>query len=144
MIGTVQTRKHGFTILELMIVVVIIGILAALAIPNFVHMRSRAKEAGVKSNAHTLQLAAEDFAAQNSGTYAADFSETLASGDQLLDLLPVPLENPFDAAANAAADAPPDEDGEVGYDTTGLVGIGYTIQGVGRSLTPVITLHNGH
>ena len=36
-------------------------ILAAIAVPNFIAMQARAKEAAVKSNCHTTQLAAEDF-----------------------------------------------------------------------------------
>lgn len=62
-------NKKGFTIIELMIVVVVLGVLAAIAIANFMSMQERAREASVKSNMHTTQLAVEDYNVSNVGNY---------------------------------------------------------------------------
>ncbi len=85
-----RTQK-GFTLIELMIVVVIIGILAAIAIPNFIAMQDRAKEGSTKANMHTFQLSSEDYGVQHDGTYA-DVASLVAS---LLPSAGANFKNPF-------------------------------------------------
>ncbi len=67
-----EKSKPGFTLLELMIVVVIIGVLAAIAIPNFISMSDRAREASLKENMHTINVIAEDFSTMAESFYAGD------------------------------------------------------------------------
>jgi prepilin-type N-terminal cleavage/methylation domain-containing protein len=62
-------KSKGFTLIELMIVVAIIGILAAIAIPRFSNLIDRAKEARTQGNLGSLRSAVAIYYGTNSGTW---------------------------------------------------------------------------
>jgi prepilin-type N-terminal cleavage/methylation domain-containing protein len=55
-----SSRQGGFTLVEIMIVVAIIGLLAAIAIPNFVRARKRAQQTVCINNLRILYDAAQE------------------------------------------------------------------------------------
>ena len=64
-----RSKHNGFTLIELLVVITIIGILAAIALPNYIKAKDKAKEAEVKSACHTIQISLERYATDHSGKY---------------------------------------------------------------------------
>lgn len=58
-------NKKAFTLIELLIVVAIIGILAAIAVPNFMNAQMRAQLARVKADFRTIQTAFQSYRVDN-------------------------------------------------------------------------------
>src|SRR3990172_7879978 len=66
-------REKGFTLIELMIVVAILGILAAIAIPNFMRFQAKSKQSEAKTNLGALGTTAEAWRSEND-TYVATWA----------------------------------------------------------------------
>lgn len=66
-----KNKSRGFTLVEIMIVVVIIGLLAAMAIPAFQKVRSQSQDKTVLNNARQLSAAADQYYLENGVTTCA-------------------------------------------------------------------------
>jgi prepilin-type N-terminal cleavage/methylation domain-containing protein len=99
--------RKAFSIVELMIVVAVLGILAAIVVPHFQSHATQAKEAAARSNLRTLRGAIEVYTAQHGGVppgyldndplaspSGEDFYRQLVTDGRYLRKMP---ENPFNA-----------------------------------------------
>ena len=82
-----ELSKKGFTLIELMIVVAIIGILAAIAIPKFAELIRKSSEGASKGNLGALRSAMSIYYGDMEGTYPANVA-ALTIGGKYLTVLP--------------------------------------------------------
>jgi general secretion pathway protein G len=70
-----RTKRKGFTLIEVLLVVVILGLLAMVAIPRFVQSGTSAKTNACRANVSLINSQIELYAVTNDNTYPADQAE---------------------------------------------------------------------
>ena len=87
--------ESGFTLVELLVVMLILGLLAAIAIPAFFNQRDKARDASAKEAVRTAETAMETYATDHNGSYAGadnaaleNIEDTLTQVDARLTVSP--------------------------------------------------------
>ncbi len=83
--------QRGLTLIELLIVIVVIGILAAIAIPMFVNQRDKSRNAAVKGAVHSIEVGVVAYGVDRKDHYPA----AVADSSILVDLSLSPYVRPW-------------------------------------------------
>ena len=96
-------RKSGFTLVEILIVVIILGILAAIVIPQFTEASNDAKKSSLDSNLQTLRSQFELYKVQHNDIYPWDDPTTPLDWDEDFASIEARMINKTDVDGNVDA-----------------------------------------
>ena len=123
MLKKLTTKRAGFTLVEIMIVVAIIALLAAIAVPGFLRARKRSQASKIINDLRMISGAVDQYAIENSKkstdpVSVADWTKYIkkdtnlydtgqdlfgnAYGDQIVDSLPKVPQSSYDALSDVA------------------------------------------
>lgn len=98
-----QERQKGFTLIELIVVVTIIGILAGIAIVNVRNAQRKAQEAALRDDLHEMRKAIDDFYADKQ-RYPTDLNELVPNYLRSIPKDPITKQPDWDAIQDQPAD----------------------------------------
>ncbi len=73
--------EKGFTLVELLIVVIILAVISGIAVPSYLALRNRARESATENEMRNIATAVEMYAADNNGSYPTSADATALASD---------------------------------------------------------------